>query len=242
MSNETHHVNRRDFIAAGSLAVAGLALPTSKAIAATATAEALPFSVGFRGGVPRSIRRFLSATDTFDAAETILNSDATLFSLGAKLSFRGISTAHSQQRRAVFIDWVQTTGDGTSATFFAFTHVDDGKTARSSPPSKFELTVPTQGTVDLRVRSQVGTEAEAASTVAFAINSAAGAYRLNRGVYIIALTATKPDWRSIRFADGMNAGDFVTGGKPLLVSAITQRPVDFEYVVMTVGAASTAKE
>ena len=63
--------------------------------------------------------------------------------------------------------------------------------------------------------------------------------RLNRGVYIFAFTERAPDWRSIAFAEGMKADAFVTGGKSLLVSAVTDRPVDFDYVVMTVGAASS---
>lgn len=237
MSDNKTHLNRREFIAAGSIAVAGLAIPAGRAVAAAGDAP-LSLSVGFWGGAPRMIRRFISAPATFDAAQSVLTGDPSLFSLGARLSFRGIHRAHTEQRRSVFIDALAKTTDGTTP-FFAFTHVEDGFGVRSSPPSGFTMDVDTQGTVDLNVRTRFGVQPEASTTVSFAINSAEGALKLNRGVYVFAFADRAPDWRSIRFAEGMKVDTFVTGGKALLASAIDDRPVDFDYVVMTVGAASS---
>jgi hypothetical protein len=238
MSETKHHINRRDFIAASSVAVAGLAVPVGKAVAATTDASPLPLSVGFWGGAPRIMRRFISTPATFDAAQSVLTADASLFSLGARLSFRGISRV-TAQRRSVMIDWMQTGDDGSRVPFFAYTHMEDGTRVRSSTPSSFTIEPATQGTVDLAVRSRIDSGPETDQTVSFAINTAEGALRLNRGVYIFAFGERAPEWRAIRFAEGMKADTFVTGGKPLLASAIDDRPVDFDYVVMTVGAASS---
>lgn len=242
MSKKENHIDRREFIAAGSMVVAGLAIPAGKAVAATANAPALPMSVGFWGGAPRLIRRFISAPATLEAAKSVLTTDASLLSLGAKLSFRGISRAQTTSRRSVFIDWMQTADDGSRAPFFAFTHVEDGSGVRSSSALSFTTIVPSDGKLDFLVRSRVGAGPESATSVSFAINGAEGALKLNKGIYIFALSEREPEWRAIRFAEGMKADAFVTGGKPLLASAIDDRPVDFDYVVMTVGAASSAKE
>jgi hypothetical protein len=237
MSEKNHHINRREFIATGSLVVAGLAIPTGKAIAADG-ASPLALSVGFWGGAPRMVRRFISAPATFDAAQSVLTGDPSLFSLGVKLSFRGIYRTQTDQKRSVLVDALQKTADST-LPFFAFTHVEDGVGVRSSPPSAFSMDVDTQGTIDLSFRSRFGAQPEASTVVSFAINSADGALKLNRGVYIFAFADRAPEWRTVRFADGMTAAAFVTGGKPLLASAIDDRPVGFDYVVMTVGAASS---
>ena len=232
-------VNRREFIAAGSLAVAGLAAPARKAIAATLSESPLAVSVGYWGGAPRIMRRFITnAPATFTAAESLLTGDPSLFSLGARISFRGVHRREGSPARSILIDAMQRTYDGSRVPFFAFTHVEDGIGIRTSPPSSFSISVETEGTFDLVVRSLATTTS--ARTVSFAINSADGALKLNRGVYVLALTDRQPQWRSIRFVDGGSAESFVTG-RPLLASAIDDQPVDFDFVIMSVGAASPAR-
>lgn len=236
------NLNRREFIAAGSAAVAGLAVSSGRAFAAEPAAATSPLSlfVGYWGGAPRIMRRFITnAPATLDSAQSVLTGDPSLFSLGARISFRGLHRQQGSAPRSILIDAMQRTNEGARLPFFAFTHVEDRTGIRTSPPLSFTMNVQTEGTLDLVVRSTEATTSE--RTLSFAVNSADGALMLNRGVYVLALTNREPHWRAIRFADGARPDAFVTG-KQLLASAMDGQPVDFDYVVMTVGAASSPKE
>jgi len=240
MSDKQNHVNRREFIAASSLAVAGLTVPSVALHAASKPAILLPISVGFWSAGAEVKGRKISTQTAFEPAKSLLSGDPSLFSTGARFAFRGFHRGANSDALAVMVDVIFEAYDGTKAPFFAFTHVEGRGRAGSSSRTAFTVPVPTQGAIDLAVRARRGSGPESGGTVSFAVNTAEGALKLNRGVYVFALGDRAPAWPTIKLADGANPDAFTSSSKPLLVSRIDGRDVDFDYIVMTVGAPSRA--
>ncbi|HSP15265.1 MAG TPA: hypothetical protein VLV78_10985 [Thermoanaerobaculia bacterium] len=226
MSNAEKHVNRRQFLVTGSLAVAGLTMPGVMHAAAKAPAAALPLSVGFLADASRS----------FQAAESILTGDPTLFSRSARFSFRGMRRFPSDNLN-VLIDVIFHTVAG-DVPFFAFTHPEAGKSVSNSSPASFLVPVPTTGAIDLSVKVRRASAPEVSGTISFAVNSVSDALKLNRGAYILAISDRAIDWTSVRLADGTQPSTFISGGEPLLLRTNDANEVSFDYVVMTVRAGS----
>jgi hypothetical protein len=240
MSEKGNHVNRREFIATSSLAVAGLSVPSVALHAASKPAILLPISVGFWSAGAEVKGRKISSQTAFDPAKSIASGDPSLFSRGARFAFRGLHRSVNSDSLAVMIDVIYEAYDGTKAPFFAFTHVEGRGHSGSSSRTAFNVPVPTQGAIDLAVRARRGSGPESGGLVSFAVNTAEGALKLNRGVYVFALGDRAPAWPTITMAAGANADTFSSSSKPLLVSRIDGRDVDFDYIVMTVDAASRA--
>lgn len=227
MSQKKNHVNRREFIVTGSLVVAGLSMPTI-ASAAKQTNSALPLSIGFLAQTGQT---------TFQAADGVLSGDPTLFSRGARFSFRGMQPFSSDDL-SVFIDVLFKTDQGTFP-FFALTHISRKKFRSTSNPANVTIDVPTQGTVDLSLTVRHGPGGDAVKVISFAVNTAGNALKLNRGTYIFAFTDRNLDWSTVRLADGANPATFITGAPPLLVRTNAGQEVNFDYAVLVVRAATS---
>jgi len=223
-----NHIDRREFIVTGSLAAAAMSLPSIALAAPKAAPAVLGLSIGFLGETSRS----------FQAAESVLTGDPTLFSRNARFSFRGMQR-FGGERVQVTVDVIYKTDVG-DLPFFAFTHSEQKKGAVSnSASSSFVVPVPTTGSIDLVVKGTRASSPEAQATVSFAVNSIGkSALKLNRGAYVFALSDRAVDWSAVSAADGIQASSFISGAKPLLLRTPSGKDVNFDYVVMTVRSAA----
>jgi hypothetical protein len=222
--HKKNQINRREFLVTGSLVAAGMSLP-SIASAAPKTAAALPLSVGFLG----------ENSSTLQSAESVLSGDPTLFSRGARFSFRGMQRFASD-RMQVAIDVIFRTDVG-DLPFYAFTHGEEKKSASDSSPSSFLVPVPTNASIDLLVKATRASSAEAQATVSFAVNTVRNALKLNRGAYIFGFSDRAIDWPAVRLAEDAVPSSFVSGSS-LLRRSPSGQDVTFDYIVMTVRAAA----
>jgi hypothetical protein len=227
MSIVENQVGRREFLVTGSLAIAGLTLPGILLSATKSPAAALPLSVGFLG----------EGSNVFQAAETVPTGDPTLFSRGARFSFRGMQRFPGDNIN-VLVDAIFHTDVG-DFPFFAFTHIEVGKIVSNSSPTSFRMSVPTTGSIDFMMKVKRAASAEVAGPVSFAVNSTTGnVLKLNRGAYIFAISDRAVDWSAVVIAPGTQPSTYVSGGKPLLLRNPSGQQVNFDYVVMTVRAGS----
>lgn len=215
-----HKINRREFLVTGSLVAAGMSL-SSIATAAPKTAAVLPLSVGFLGETGHS----------FQAADSVLSGDPTLFSRGARFSFRGMQRFGGDKMQ-VTIDVIYRTDVG-DLPFFAFTHGEQKKTHANSSPSSFMVPVPSNSSIDLLVKATRASSPEAQATVSLAVNSIRNTIRLNRGTYVFGFSDRTIDWSSVRMAE-----DAVPSSSAALLRRVPSgQDVTFDYIVMTVHAA-----
>ena len=223
MNQKKRQINRREFLVTGSLVAAGMSLP-SVASAAPKTASVLPLSVGFLG----------ERNSSFQAAESVLSGDPTLFSRGARFSFRGMQRFAGERMQAT-IDVIYRTDVG-DLPFFAFTHAEHKKSSSDSSPSNFLVPVPTTGSIDLLVKATRASSPEAQATVSLAVNSSSNSLKLNRGAYIFGFSDRAIDWAAVRLAEGAVPSTYLSG-VALLKRVPSGQDVTFDYVVMTVSAA-----
>lgn len=223
MSRKKHEINRRDFIVTGSLAAAGMSMP-SIALAAPKTASALGLSIGFLG----------ETSSSFQAAESVLSGDPTLFSRGARFSFRGMQRFGGDKLQ-VMVDVIYKTDVG-DLPFYAFTHGEQKRSFSNSSPSSFVVGVPTTGSIDLLVKATRAASAEQQAIVSFAVNTAPNSLKLNPGSYVFALSDRAVEWSSVRLAPGASPATFLSGGA-FMKRAPSGQDVTFDYIVMTVRAA-----
>jgi hypothetical protein len=239
MSHESKFkTDRRTFIAASTVAVAGLAAPN--AFAAEAVAEAPMVAVGYFGGVAAVARRS-NARQSLIAAETLTTSDPSLVRTGARVSVRGLwQRPESRARRGSYAIEVNyaVAGAAERLPFYAWMQATTVHGSTGASPASFIAPVDATGTVELNVRRDGGTDR--AAKLSFSVTSRAGAYMLDRGTYVIAFLEAGdpiPDWRSMELVPEATSMEFDRDAGLIRMRTITgSTPPSFDYIVVTFGS------
>jgi hypothetical protein len=246
-------LQRREFLALGSVAMAGVAassLSGQVLRAALAPARVVPLlSVGyFAGSIPDLAA---GGAGRVISAESLSAGDGSLAESGIRLRIHGLSRAAGRQPEAGMIglntlyrigntrvpqlSWsCSTSAKGVQQAVLAsfVVPVDAG--------SPLELAVSSRALQSVAAASFAGTdaarhdlgivEANGRSIAAFSLGAARGAMKLRRGTYLLALRSSQqqrqPDWLSIRFAAPSE------GAAPLLLQG--GAPVSFDYLTLSV--------
>src|SRR5512140_2444064 len=107
-------VNRREFIVAGSMLVAGAAVFPAYATSSAATTGDSFLSVAFWGGASRLARRFPAVVPSLVDARSVTTSDPSLLQNGARISLRGFFAMDAAPKpRGVAFSVTYPTQDGS---------------------------------------------------------------------------------------------------------------------------------
>lgn len=228
----TLRINRREFVALGSTAAAGLAigLPAFGAEAVTSFV-----SIGYRPWTPRR-RATAPERETpvrFVDARSILTADPRFLRHGARFRLHDFHRTGKGAQRIEVIVQFHSFELAEPAPFHAFSSVRTARGEMTSNPIGFNVPVQADRTVDLLLRRQsAGAPAEDAA-LRFAINDgAADAIWLNEGIYALAFGPQPDSWGAIQLDGPVSRG---ARNRVSLLAGSTPPP--FDYLLLSVTRA-----
>ena len=246
-------LQRREFLALGSVAMAGVAassLSGQVLRVALAPARVVPLlSVGYFAGTLPELA--VGGAGRVIAAESLSAGDGSLAESGIRLRVHGLSRAAGRQPEAgtIGLNTLYRVGD-TRVSQLSWSCSTSARGVQQASLASFvvpvdagtplELAVSSRALLPAGASSLAGTEvarqdlgiveANGRSIAALSLGSARGAMKLRRGTYLVALRSSEqqrqPDWLSIRFAAPSE------GAAPRLLQA--RAPVSFDYLTLSV--------
>ena len=246
-------LQRREFLALGSIAVAGVAasgLSGQVLRVALAPARVVPLlSVGYFAGSFSDLAA--GGAGRVLSAESLSAGDGSLAESGIRLRIHGLSRAAGRQpeagtiglntlyrvgnTRVPHLSWSCSTyaaGEQQKRSASFIVPVDAGSPLELAVSSRALLpaTAASFAAADV-ARQDLGiVEANGRSIAALSLGAARGAMKLRRGTYLLALRNSEkqrqPDWLSVRFAAPSE------GAAPVLLQG--GAPVSFDYLTLSV--------